>query len=373
LFRTQHCKSFTDAKDKTGFSILSLIPPVGGKHTHQDDSAVRDAELLLGEASKNLSKVDTSINVNTTIIPSTGLHVCANIVLLCRVFAQVQSESATDDATHPTPFLFQAASELASHISTRELRETVAGNSEQAALVSYVTIACLDTIAACIGKEAMNLDMLRQARQDDWVSAPSLRFTAAHNALENCIQHITLAATGGAIFMPTMLYLDSDQKRRRDEDRMLATAKRLKLTSGGHSGSAYASQGRGAHTNGEPTQGIPSTGTRPPGHRPDKGAPTRRDIHPRAGDIIYAADGLMPMPEGQGRRFCAAFLRKGAACRLTPCPTTHKQINDLSKDDQKIWIEHVRKTPKMSFNEETVDKAIITAASTKEEPGEPRS
>ncbi len=44
----------------------------------------------------------------------------------------------------------------------------------------------------------------------------------------------------------------------------------------------------------------------------DQGPGAQQD--PQVGDIIYAAEGLMPMPKGNGRRFCAAFLQKGAAC-----------------------------------------------------------
>ncbi len=36
----------------------------------------------------NLTKVDTTININTTVLPQTGLLVCSNIFLLCCTFAQ---------------------------------------------------------------------------------------------------------------------------------------------------------------------------------------------------------------------------------------------------------------------------------------------
>lgn len=55
-FCTQHCKSFDDTWDKSSFIIL------------QEDSSLHNAELLLGKASENLTKGDTTININATIL-----------------------------------------------------------------------------------------------------------------------------------------------------------------------------------------------------------------------------------------------------------------------------------------------------------------
>lgn len=232
LFQTQHCKTFADAKDKSGFSILSLTPLIGGKGNTNDNHKTCKAEIILGEAAENLPKVDTTININTTILPSTGLAVCANMVLLCCIFTQVQSDSIMDDNSHPTPFVFKAASTLASHITHQQLGETVAGNSEQAILPSYMVIACLDTIASNIGKEAANLTMICKACWDNWTAMPFAPFGAEYDALNTCIPQIKLASTGGVTFHPTMLYLNSEQKRKRDDKRMLAAAKQLKLMPG---------------------------------------------------------------------------------------------------------------------------------------------
>ncbi len=103
-------------------------------------------------------KVDTVININTTVLPQTGLFVCANIVLLCRAFAQVQSTSPTATDVHPTPFLFSAAIKLGNIITSQSLQDAIAGNSEQTSLVLYTVLECLDTITMCIRKEASNPD-----------------------------------------------------------------------------------------------------------------------------------------------------------------------------------------------------------------------
>ncbi len=52
-----------------------------------------------------------------------------------------------------------------------------------------------------------------------------------------------------------------------------------------------------------------------------------------------------------------------------PHPThLHQQ---LTNKGQKIWSDHIRSTPCMSFDVETVDKALIAATLLpKEEPGE---
>ncbi len=101
MLQTQLTKSFADTKERTGFGILSLIPTINSHSDKTDDSSLCDAELLLGEEPKNLNKVNIMININTTVLPQMGLFICANTVLLCRTFAQVQCISPATDNSHP--------------------------------------------------------------------------------------------------------------------------------------------------------------------------------------------------------------------------------------------------------------------------------
>ncbi len=100
--------------------------------------------------SKKLTKADKNINVNTTVIPI----FCANVSLLCRAFAQVQSIDTSAHDTQPTPFLYSAAVQLGTKITLQLLQEAVYGNTKQTILLSYMALSCLDTIAMNIGKEA---------------------------------------------------------------------------------------------------------------------------------------------------------------------------------------------------------------------------
>ncbi len=170
-----------------------------------------------------------------------------------------------------------------------------------------------------------------------------------------------------------MLYQDLDQKQKRDDDKMLPAAKHLKLvtTSTGpgtkHRG-VYNPHGTNTDAPNEPINSTPPNQPQLPCD--DWGPGPHQDQHPCMGVIIYAAEGLIPMPDGHGQRFCAAFLRKGAPCCLNPCPTPHICINDLLAKDKKIWSDHVRSTPCMSFNTKTVNKALIAATLPNKEPGE---
>ncbi len=109
------------------------------------------------------------MNINSTILPQTGLFVCVTIVLLCHTFMQVQSTLSTDDSDHPTPFLFSTTIKLGDIITSRLLQDAIFGNNEQKMFVLYMALECLDTIATCIGKEALNLDMLQNAPQETWL------------------------------------------------------------------------------------------------------------------------------------------------------------------------------------------------------------
>ncbi len=166
MLQTQLTKSFAEAKERIEFSILSLIPPIIGHGDKPEDSSLHDVDFLLGETLENLTKVDKTININATVLPQMGLFICANTVLHCHTFVQVQSTSPAIDSAHPTPFLFNAAMRLGDIITSQPLQDTILGHSKQTLLVSYTDLACLDTITMCFGKEASNLDMLWNARHD---------------------------------------------------------------------------------------------------------------------------------------------------------------------------------------------------------------
>ncbi len=76
-----------------------------------------------------------------------GTIVCANVSLLCHAFAHVQSIDASAHNSHPTPFLYCAAVQLGTKITSRLLQEAVYGDTDQSIFLSYTAPSCLDTIA----------------------------------------------------------------------------------------------------------------------------------------------------------------------------------------------------------------------------------
>ncbi len=179
--------------------------------------------------SKNLTKVDTNININTTVLPQMGTIICANVSLLCRAFAHVQSIDASSHDMHPTPFLYSTAVQLGTKLTLRLLQDAVYGNAEQTILLLYMAISCLDTITMNIGKEASNPDMTRWAHLDSWDQAPSKRFAAADRALKACLNQLNLTAMAGALLPQTMLYKASNQKRQCNDNKLFAAAKQLEI------------------------------------------------------------------------------------------------------------------------------------------------
>lgn len=222
-------KSFEEAKDRLGFCILTLIPPIKSKDDKGNDAFLRDAEILLRETSENMTKVDTSIIIKTTVLAGTGTIVCANVALLCRIFAAVQSITEEMHDDHPTPFLYSAAVQLGTKITSKAIHDATYGNSKQKILLLYSVLACLDMIIMRLGKEAHNPNLLWLACQDSWEQVHLERFAAAHHALTLCLQLLDATATGGALLPQTMLYQSSDHKQTHDDENLYAAAKRLKL------------------------------------------------------------------------------------------------------------------------------------------------
>ncbi len=244
LLQMQLTKSFTDTTEKTGLSILSLIPPIHRQGDTQGDSSLCNPEIFLGETLDNLTKVNISININTFVLLQIGLTVCANTFLLCCTFTQVQSTSEADQDSHPIPFLYTAAMKRENIITSQQLQDTIVGHSKQTLLVLYTVLACLDTIAACIGKEASNPDILRNTCHNNWLSSSSTCCDLVHKALTTTLQLLENTATGGAMLPTTMLYQDLDQKQKQDNDKMLAAAKCLKLVT---NSSVHGARHRGGH------------------------------------------------------------------------------------------------------------------------------
>ena len=55
---------------------------------------------------------------------------------------------------------------------------------------------------------------------------------------------------------------------------------------------------------------------------------------------------------------CGAHYRAGVACgrklHTGKCPLDHTPINDLTKENQLIWFDHIAAIPDLDFNEKVV-------------------
>ncbi len=305
--------------------------------------------LLLGETSKNLTKVDTNINVNTTVLPHMGTIVCPNISLLCRVFSYAQSIDTSAHDTHPIPFLYSAAVQLGSKITSWLLQDAVYSDTEQTILLLYTALSCLDTIVTNIGKEASNPNMIQQAHQESRDQAPSKQFTSANCALIACLNQLDLIAIVGAFLPHTMLYKVSNAMMTNS----LQQPSNSKLhhttcpTMFNHTGKAP-----------QPTTLQDFQTTNPPIDHPHC-KPTADMEHKETTltTLKILSTLQLLMPEGHSRQFCMGFLRNGPTCQLNPCPTPHICINDLPQADQQLWINHMQCTINTSFN--TAKKKVL--------------
>ncbi len=130
--------SWTPRKNWVWHSIPYTSHEKTGQQT--EDSSLHNTELLLRDAWENLPKVDTTININTSVLPQTRLFVCSNMVLLCHTFVQVHSTSTVNNSIHHTPSLFTAAMKLGDIITLQSLQGATLGSSKQTILVLYMTL-----------------------------------------------------------------------------------------------------------------------------------------------------------------------------------------------------------------------------------------
>ncbi len=147
----------------------------------------------------------------------------------------------------------------------------------------------------------------------------SAQFAVAHKALHTTLQQLKNTATGGTMLPSTMPYQESDQNQKHNDDRMIVTAKCLKLLNRSTPcGLNHGGPNRHDMPMETPHDSPPPTHLNPPYH--DCGPSIHQDQHPWAGDVIYAVDGFMPLPEGHKQRFCVAFLWKGGYMLTKPLP-----------------------------------------------------
>ncbi len=276
------------------------------------------------------------------------LYVCKHCLTLLHICSSPKHLSQWQQQS-PNPFPLLHSSTVGRIITSQSCQDAISGDSKQTILVLYAIVACLDTIAACIGKEASNPYMLQTAQQDNCTTATSVHLSAATNALSNCLHQVDLVTMGGALLHPTMLYQDLDQKQKQDICKMFATTKRLKLVSTANPSGGCTWHNKGATTPLSSTPNEASPVNPPLGTNSSCNHSCCWYPNLKTGDVKYATDGLMPMPKGHGQRFCAAFLRKGATCGLKLCPIQHTCINNMPQADHNIWIKHVHNTSHMSM------------------------
>ncbi len=94
-------------------------------------------EIILGEASDNLTRDCTIVTINTDVVPSIVLAIYTKLVFRCCYINWVLDEN---DKNCPTQFHFEAVMVLSDAISKRSLLNTVWGKQEY--LDSNVIITC---------------------------------------------------------------------------------------------------------------------------------------------------------------------------------------------------------------------------------------
>ncbi len=82
---------FADGNNMDGLNVLALILPSLSTTPTNSFNTIREANLLLGKSTDNLTKVDTFVKINMDIQDSTGLAVCTNLVA---VFSQLSIMTA---------------------------------------------------------------------------------------------------------------------------------------------------------------------------------------------------------------------------------------------------------------------------------------
>ena len=139
LYQVQALVSLEEAKEKRGFNFGHIIPDPAGTSKSKSFNDEQLAEELLGEATENLTKLNTTLTVNANLnCPSDLLPVCKNIILFMRTICHV------DEQIQPPPDIYSCALQLAELATSPEVRDWLKQDRSAAHFFSFWGFSVLE-------------------------------------------------------------------------------------------------------------------------------------------------------------------------------------------------------------------------------------
>ncbi len=289
----------------------------------------RDAEILLGEHTENLSKIKTSIKTSTNVLsPHLTRVYLANI---CSILgATFQCDLTLKDTT--TPLMYVIARGFAIQLSSASMRRyfKMSGRSHTelvlwiVQMVDQLSLLCTHPL-----RQLKNLHLMSSGRHAD-INTEKLE--EAMVMYEDAIDTLKKVATATGTVPGCTLAQNHASKKVKESH---------------------------AKENKRQTPHSSVAVTNRPGKKPrDSTAPLPSSLEDRDGTLIWSGDGLMPVVDEKDPklRICAPRHRKGAICpRGTACSFIHEtDVGKWPATTFERWAKLVNETDQLAWNPELV-------------------
>ena len=212
ILRAHPLACLSDATEKKGATLATFIPDSGKAGSREAIDDERAAEELLGETTELLTKMSTSISVNTALNrPANALSLLANIVLYIRTFVII------DDTIQPPPQLYQNAVDLGTLITSSAARDMLRRDPEVASYLSYWVYATMESFFVQMAKQTRIAAALRHAAAGNFHAIPTDYFDSGSEAFAMGIKAFRMATSGGATLPEPSVYKNSDAKKAKEK------------------------------------------------------------------------------------------------------------------------------------------------------------
>jgi len=356
----------TQRKAKMGFFLAYFLPDsatTAEKKSERDSE--RTAEEILGESTDRLSKMDTSIVLNTEI---GGSH--NYLKFLANVVCNEQTWYVCKGAEVPTPpLIYWCCLQQADRATCKDIKRWWRNNHRTNPHLTYWLYNQLELVFVALVKVTENVTLMSMIARGDWSQFPTQKVKLAIATFKAAMEKFSSVSTGSDVIPQPEIYLTSSAKKRADAAETAAAERKVNAMVAKATAASDASN-RKRNNPGSQRDGG---GNQPPSA---KRIPAGNTIlGSEKGDFIFdpveagGREMKFPFRGSKAKTLCRPFAKQDDTCPwgLT-CEWKHEYVNDMSPEDVRHYKQYVLNTKGVSFNPATVRSDILQCEFIKNEP-----
>jgi hypothetical protein len=327
------------------------------RRKRQSTPASRLNEQILGEVTRNLEKVDQSLNVMTTVENLDSiLGLGGNLIAYFRTVAEYDVEK---EETEDTPLLHTLVWQIMLLLFSEDCHSwRKKSSADKHTRLAYWLFTLLSDVLMAVFRVTHDEEAIALGERGDWSSIDTSPYwqRAQRLSLDGRIKLVNIFK--GAEDIPLcLLYEHSAQYRALKQNERQQWVAAVALSASGSNKRARLDPVPAAPAAAQLKAPVPTSA-----NNVVVDATKTRDASKRGGDVIYKVKGLLPVPTYPDglQPVCAGDIRNGTHCRSGgACGYLHGGFAAMSAEHKKVWIAHVAATADLEWNTATVTPAML--------------